>query len=119
RLTHQPRPGAVELDLARGVGAVAQLVLEPLDVKSVERPVGQDSGKQETGKALRGLSQHQEDVTHRRRAEPLMTAQNVLAARSAPRDRIRPGGVGAHVRAALAFGHPYPGEQASLVSRRA
>ncbi len=33
-LADHPRPGAAELDLAGGVGAVAELVLEPLDVEA-------------------------------------------------------------------------------------
>ena len=44
---HHDRPRVVELDLRRRVGAVAQLVLEALDVKGVAFSIGQDARKQE------------------------------------------------------------------------
>ena len=58
-----------------------------------------------------GLRQHQEDVVHRRRGEPLVAVQRVLAV-----DRRRPrlGDVGADVGAALLLGHPHAGERAEL-----
>ena len=46
-----PRPGAPELDLARCVRAVAELVLEPLDVDPVALAVRSEAGKQKAGEA--------------------------------------------------------------------
>ena len=50
-LADHARPGAVELDLAGGVGAVAELVLEPLDVEGVALAVGRPARHQEAGEA--------------------------------------------------------------------
>ena len=51
-LADELRPGAVQLDLARGVGAVAELVLQALQVQRVARAVGQDPRQREAGDAL-------------------------------------------------------------------
>ena len=83
------RPGVVQLDLRGGVRAVAELVLEALDVHRVARPVGEDARHQKAGQALGGavgglgLGEHEEQVGHRRRAEPLVAGELVLA-RPAP-----------------------------------
>ncbi len=60
---------------------VAELVLQPLDVKGVARAVGQDPRQQKAGEPLVGLGEHEEDVGHRRRAEPLVPDELVLGAR--------------------------------------
>ena len=78
-LADELRPCAVQLDLARRVGAVAELVLEALDVEGVAGPVGQDPRQREAAEALVGLREHEEQVAHRRRAEPLVAGQRVLA----------------------------------------
>ena len=44
RLADEPRERAVVLDLARGVRAVADLVLEPLDEKGLRVPSGSERG---------------------------------------------------------------------------
>ena len=88
-LVAEPHPErAVELELGRGVGTVAELVLQPGDVESVAGAVGQRPRHQEAGQPLRRLRQHQEDVVHRGRGEPLVPVQRVLAVdagRRAPR----------------------------------
>ena len=78
-LADHPRPGAPELDLARGVGAVAELVLQALDVESVAPAVGKDAREQEARQAARRLGQHEERVAHRRGAEPFVAGELVLA----------------------------------------
>ena len=80
-LAHHARPGAVQLDLRGGVGVVAELVLQALDVEGVAAAVGEDARQQEAGQALVGLGEHQEHVGHRRRAEPLVADQLVLGRR--------------------------------------
>ena len=117
-VAHHSRPGAAELDLARGVRAVAELVLEPLDVDRVALAVGGESRHQEAGEAAVRLSQDQEGVAHRRRHEPLVAGELVLGAGAATVQRCRRGRVGAHVRAALLLGHPHPAERARLLGRR-
>ena len=79
-LADQRRPGAVELDLARGVGPVAELVLQALEGDSVALPVGGPPGQGEAGQTARRLGQNQEQVAHGRRAEPLVPGQPVAAA---------------------------------------
>ena len=71
-LADAPREGIVELDLGRGVGAVAELVLEPLEVQPVDRAVRAKARHQEAGEPARRLRQHQEGVAHRRRHEPFV-----------------------------------------------
>ena len=97
----QPCGGAVVLDLTGRVGVVAELVLEPLQPHPVETAVGQHAGQEETGQPARRLGQHQEDVTHRRRGEPLVAGQPVGAV--AIGNGL--GVAGANVGAALLFGH--------------
>ena len=59
----------------------------------------------------RGLGEHEEDVAHRRRAEPLVARDLVVPVA----DGLGARGVGAHVRAALLLGHRHPAERAALV----
>ena len=115
-LAEPPRPGAVELDLGRRVRPVAQLVLEPLEPERVARAVRQHPRHQEAGQPAGRLRQHQEQVAHRRRAEPLVPGQQVLAV---GRQRLGPGRVGPDVGAALLLGHPHAGEQPGLAGGRA
>ena len=97
---------------------VAELVLQALDVKRVASAVGQDPRHQEAGDALVGPREHEEDVGHRRRAEPLVPDDLVLGAGAAAVQRMRDGRVRAHVRAALLLGHRHPGDRAALLARR-
>ena len=117
-LADHPRPGAAELDLAGGVGAVAELVLEPLDVEGVALAVGRPARHQEAGDAGVGLGEDEEGVAHRRRAEPLVADELVLGPGPAAVQRRRRGGVGAHVGAALLLGHRHPAERAALAGGR-
>jgi len=78
----QPAERVVELDLGGGVGAIAELVLEPLDVEAVRLPSGASAARESTTTSRR-LRQREEGVAHRRRAEPFVADQAVLAARAA------------------------------------
>lgn len=112
-LPDAPGDRAVVLDLGGGVGAVAELVLEPLQVHAVALPAGQDARQEEAGEPSRGLRQDEEDVAHRRRAEPLVAGQAVgPVARG-----LGAGGVGPHVGAALLLGHRHPTDEAAFFLR--
>ena len=64
-----------ELHLTRGVCAVAEFVLEPLDHEDVSSAIVQHAWNEETTKARRRLGQHQEGIRHRRADEPLVSSE--------------------------------------------
>ena len=117
-LADQPRERPVVLHLGGRVGPVTQLVLQPLDAHGVAGTVRQHPGEQEAGQAARPLGQHEEQVAHRRRVEPLVPGEQVRAV-ARRRRGLRAGGPGAHVRAALLLGHGHAGQQPGLGLRRA
>ena len=82
-LADQPGRGGVELDLAGGVGAVAELVLQALQAEAVALAVGRPAREEEAGDAAVGLGEDEEGVAHRRRHEPLVAGQLVLGAGAA------------------------------------
>ena len=98
----QPRGGAAELDLGRRQRARAELVLEPLELHP------RAALEHEAGEARGRLGQHEEDVARRIGAEPLVAVQLEPPVAG----RLRPGRVGAHVRAALLLGHRHPAQRA-------
>lgn len=101
--------GAGEFDFGGGVGAVAELVLQPLEPDRVDRPVRGKARHQETAQSIVGLRQHQKGVAHRRRHEPFMPGDAIGAAVA-----LRPGHVGANVGAALLLGHAHAERHAAL-----
>ncbi len=113
-LADEPGSRVVVLDLGGGVRAIAQLVLEPLQVHRVAGAVGQDLGQQEAARAGRRLGQDHEEVAHRGRREPLVAGDAVAAVGRPCRRR----GVGADVRATLLLRHGHAGGQAPLGGRR-
>ena len=121
RLADHARVRAAQLDLARRVRAVAELVLEPLDLEpGVARAVGQDARQGEARQALGGLGQDEEQVAHRGAAEPLVAGELVLGsapARPAAGQRGRARRVRADVGAALLLGHRHAAERARLLAR--
>ena len=123
RLADHQGDGAVEFNLARRVGLVAELVLEALDAERVAGAVGQDSGEEEARESLSAstfrLSEDEERVGHRCRAEPLVTGQQVLRARAARTDRPGDGGVGTDVGAALLLGHRHAEDRRGFVCGQA
>ena len=107
-------PRAGELDLARRVAPVAELVLQALQADRVARAVGPEARQQEAGDAAFGLREHQPRVAHRRREEPLVADQLVAAVGLAQRlGRVR-----AHVGAALLLGHAHADRAAGLLGGR-
>ena len=103
------RQGAVVFDLGRGVGAVAELVLEAHGGGCRCASPSSQRGTRKQVEPARCLRQRQEPVGHRRRAEPLVPRQ----APASP-SRLGARGVGAHVRAALLFGHRHAQRRAAL-----
>ena len=117
-VAHEPRPGAVELDLAGRVRPVAELVLEALDVEAVARAVGQPARQEEAREPALDVREDEEGIAHRRRAEPLVPGDLVGRARTARADGARPRRVGAHVGATLLLRHRHATERAHLLRRR-
>ncbi|MNV15836.1 hypothetical protein D3C71_1065750 [compost metagenome] len=110
-LAHPLRPGPAQLHLAGGVGPVAKLVFQAHQTERVAAAIGQAPRHEETAQAARRLRQHQEAVGHRRGEEPLVPHQLVAAVGL----QLGAGGVAAHVRAALLFGHAHAQGDAVLV----
>ena len=100
---------AMKLHLRGGIGAVAELVLQPLEPDRVNRPVRRKARHEEATQSLLGLGQHQEGVAHRRRHEPFVAGDAIgIPVGFGPRH------VGAHVGAALLLGHPHAERHAAL-----
>ena len=109
------RPGAAVLDLARRIRAVAELVLEPLDVERVAAAIGPPARHEEAGGRRTGARQREREqrVAHRRGVEPFVSDQLVDVAA----DRVGERAVRAHVAAALLLGHAHPDRRGGLVAR--
>ena len=103
-LADRPRIGAVEFDLGRSVGAVAELVLQPLQMQRVDAAVRQEARHQKARQAIWRLRQDEEGVRHRRRQEPLVAGDAVFAAAA---DQLGLGRRRAHVGAALLLRHAH------------
>ncbi len=102
-LAEQAGERPVILDLGRGVGAVAHLVLEAEEAEArVARPIGQPAGEEEAGETGGRLRQGEEGVRHRGRAEPFMAGEAIPAGLARG---FGAGGVGPHVRSPLFLGH--------------
>ena len=106
-IAHQPGRGVFKLDLAAGVGLVAQLVLEALDANTVEAAVGQYTWQEKAAQSAWRLRQHQEGVTHRCREKPFVAGQPKALAPAIAAVSCGLCRVGPHVRAALLFGHAH------------
>ena len=104
-----------KLRLARRVGDIAHLALEPDDLQRVLRPVWPPAGNEKTREAARRLGQHEKRVAHRRRDEELVADEFVSLARALDTHWNRPRGIGAHVRAALLLGHRHADRHALLL----
>ena len=113
-LAHHPRQRAAQLGLARRVRDVAHLALQSQHLHRVLAAVGPPTRQQEARQPAGRLRQHQERIAHRRRDEILVADELVGSARTLGVHRVRTGGVGAHVRAALLFGHRHADRQALL-----
>ena len=106
-LAHEPAAHAVELDLARGQRARAELVLQPLDAEARVAPLDQEAGE-----ARGRLREREEEVARGIGAEPLVAGDLPGVA-----VRRRAGGVRANVGAALLLGHRHAHERAVVVAR--
>ena len=116
-LIAQPEcPRAGELDFRAGVGAVAELVLEALQAERIERAVGREARQEEAGHAAGCLGRDQESVAHRRRQEPFVADQPVLAVAAGQRRGARR--IGAHIRPALLLGEAHADQRAGLGGER-
>ena len=93
----------VEFDFGRGVGTVADLVLQPLELQAVRRAIFQQARDEEAAHAFLRLRQHDEGVAHRRRHEPFVAGEAVDAFADLFGSRL----VGAHVGAALLLRHAH------------
>ncbi len=102
-----------EFDFARRIGAIAELVLQPLQAQPVDRAVGAKARHEKTSQPAGRLRQHQEGVAHRRGQEPFVTGDRIGLA-----DRRGGRGIGAHVGAALLFGHAHAERHARLFPPR-
>ena len=111
-------PRVVVLDLARGVGAVAELIFEPLDGDRVLRPVGFEPRDEEARQAPFGLREREKRVIHDGRAEPFVTREQVFATGAAAADRSGSRRVGADVGTPLLFGHRHADERAFFLGGR-
>ena len=93
-LADTPRPRALEPDLRRRVRAVAELVLQPVDVERVAPAVREDARQQVARQPARRLREDEERVAHRRRAEPLVrraaSPRRLPPAARRSRSRARP-----------------------------
>ena len=78
----------------------------------VALPLRRDAGDEEAGQSPAGLGEGQERIAHGGGAEPFMAGQAIGAATQ----RRGAGGVGAHVAAALLFGHRHADRDARLFS---
>jgi len=106
-LADHPAVRRLKFHLGGGVRAIAELVLEALEAQRIDAAVRQNSRQQEAAEPSRRLRQHQKCIAHRCRHEPFVAGDQILAAGPAGGHRLRPRGVGAHVGAALLFGHAH------------
>ncbi len=79
--------------------------------KGLRVPSGSTRGTSEARQAARRLGEHEEQVAHRRGAEPLVTGQDVGAVEVRAQ---RAGGPGAYIRTALLLGHRHSGQRRRL-----
>src|SRR5205823_11985781 len=107
-LANETRPRAVKLHFARGIGTIAELRLEPLQVKCVRLPIRRPAWQKKTREPAGSLREHQKGVTHRSRAEPLVPVDNIFAAA----DGLGSRSIGAHIGTALLLGHRHADEHA-------
>src|SRR5471032_3339470 len=88
--TQQPASGILKLHFAAGVGAVAELVLEPFDAHGVTFAVWQYSRQKEARQPALGLRQHQMCVALGHREKPFMSEQMIGFAAAATFQRGSP-----------------------------
>src|SRR5215469_16689617 len=87
-------------------------------MEGVSSSIRSPTREQEAGEALRRLSENQKGVTHRCRAKPFMTRNDVIPARSTSIDRLGQRRICSYVAASLAFGHTHTEERTPLLRSR-
>src|SRR5947207_3145982 len=87
-------------------------------MKSVPGFVRSPAREQKTRESGRCWSQDQKGVTHRRRAKPFVSRDDVLLTGTAAIDGLRQGSVGSAVAASPASGHAHPEKDAMLFRSR-
>ena len=70
---------AGKFDLARRIGAVAELVLQPLQPQRVTEPSGPEARHEKAGQPARRLRQHQEGIAHRRGQKPFVSGDRIAS----------------------------------------
>ncbi len=108
------RPRVHELDFGGGIGAIAEFVLQALDINAVEASVGQAPRHEEARQPAAALRQHQMRVALRRGKKPFVPGDAIGAV--ARTDRAS--GVGPHIGTALLFGHAHADQAAALFLER-
>ncbi len=101
-LTDAPGKSLGELDFARSIGTVAELVFQALQANRIARAVRPKARHQKAGEPARRLRQNKKRIAHRGRHEPLVTDDRIAFRRRGSRR-----GIGAHVGAALFLGHAH------------
>ena len=114
---HQAGPGSAELHFAGGVGAVAHLLLQPLNMKMIELARGSPSWQKKTREALGRLRQDQKSIAHGGGAKPFVSGDQIFPGRR-PADTFRLGGIGADIGASLLLRHAHTHEYTLLLLRR-
>ena len=119
-LPHHQTVGLLKFDLGRGVGAVTQFVLEPLDRKIVALTVRAPARHQKARHpVIGGLRQHQKRIAHGRGTEKLVSCQQIFRARAAAfSSRHGLGGIAADIRTPLLFRHEHPDQGAGFLGHR-
>src|SRR3984957_13231553 len=113
-LAQKRRPRVHELDLGGGIGAIAEFVLQALDINAVKAAVRQAPRHEETRQAAAALRQYQVSVALRRREKPFMPGDAIGTI--AGTDRAS--GVGTHIGTALLFRHAHADQAAALFLER-
>ncbi len=115
---NHPAERAAQLRLARGVGDVAHLALEPHDLQRVLGSIGAPARREKAGEAAGRLREHEKRVAHRRRNEELVADELVSAPWPLGADGNRARRVGAHVGPALLLRHRHADRHALLLLGR-
>src|SRR5260370_14214462 len=104
------RPRIDEFDFGRGIGTVAKLVFQALDVNTVAGTVGQPARHEKARKAAVRLREYQVRIALRRREKPLMAGDAIGTVGRARRTS----GIGTPIRASLFFRHAHADQAAAL-----
>src|SRR3984885_1663906 len=109
-LAQKRRPRVHELDLGGGIGAIAEFVLQALDINAVKAAIGQAPRHEETRQAAAALREYQVSIALRRREKPLMPGDAVCTVAGTDcASGIRP-----DIGTTLLFRHAHADQSATL-----